>query len=222
MKLVRLLSVLLILFGEAIGCTTDSKTIPKKYSVTTAPPESPDNGAQIARRECASCHGANGEGVASSGSPTLAHQWQAYLKSQLDAYATDQRQNVAMQKIAKALSEKDRADLATYYSNLIEANSTSPKASEATVKRGKILAVKGDNRLHLQSCNSCHGAESEGARPATPRLAGQLSNYTESQLLAWKSGARKSNLGQMSEIAKKLNARDIKAVAAYFATLQAP
>ncbi|MDP3611925.1 MAG: cytochrome c4, partial [Rubrivivax sp.] len=52
-----------------------------------------------------------------------------------------------------------------------------------------------------------------------PRIGGQHGDYTEAQLLAFRSGLRANN-AQMSTIAGKMNDREIKAVADYVAGLR--
>jgi len=52
-----------------------------------------------------------------------------------------------------------------------------------------------------------------------PRLSGQHADYTTSQLTYFRDGIRKNNL-QMTQVAAKLNDREIKAVADYIAGLR--
>ena len=52
-----------------------------------------------------------------------------------------------------------------------------------------------------------------------PRLSGQHADYTAQQLVAFREGTRK-NSPQMSQIAGRLNDREIKAVADYIAGLR--
>ncbi len=65
---------------------------------------------------CNSCHGSGVGGPIET--PTLVGQHQAYLKLQLDHYATGQRRNdvyARMRTIAQRLTEEERAALAAYY-----------------------------------------------------------------------------------------------------------
>jgi cytochrome c553 len=52
-----------------------------------------------------------------------------------------------------------------------------------------------------------------------PRLSGQHADYTASQLTQFRDGVRKNNL-QMTQVAAKLNDREIKAVSDYIAGLR--
>jgi cytochrome c553 len=52
-----------------------------------------------------------------------------------------------------------------------------------------------------------------------PRLSGQHADYTASQLVQFREGVRKNNL-QMTQVAAKMNDREIKAVSDYIAGLR--
>ena len=52
-----------------------------------------------------------------------------------------------------------------------------------------------------------------------PRLSGQHADYTTSQLTSFRDGIRKNSI-QMTQVAAKLNDREIKAVADYIAGLR--
>jgi cytochrome c553 len=52
-----------------------------------------------------------------------------------------------------------------------------------------------------------------------PRLAGQHAEYTAAQLTQFREGVRKNNL-QMTQVAAKMNDREIKAVSDYIAGLR--
>jgi cytochrome c553 len=52
-----------------------------------------------------------------------------------------------------------------------------------------------------------------------PRLAGQHADYTAQQLIQYRDGVRKNNL-QMTQVAAKMNDREIQAVADYIAGLR--
>src|SRR5205814_4617968 len=67
---------------------------------------------------CASCHGARGEGNATTGYPRIAGQPQSYLARQLAAYVEGNRQNPVMGPIAKQLSPEQRQEIAAYYSKI--------------------------------------------------------------------------------------------------------
>ena len=71
----------------------------------------------------------------------------------------------------------------------------------------------------MPACAGCHGPTGSGIPVQYPRLGGQYSDYTEAQLVAFRSGARGNN-APMAAIAAKLSDREIKALADYVAGLR--
>jgi len=70
------------------------------------------------------------------------------------------------------------------------------------------------------ACARCHGFDGAAdGSGAFPKLAGQSSDYLESELRAYISGDRKNAL--MQPIAKGLNDAEIKAVSQYYVTVHA-
>jgi cytochrome c553 len=178
---------------------------------------------------CVTCHGAQGEGNASSGFPRIAGQSDYYLRKQLAAYANGARVNPIMQPIAKAMSAEQIRDAAAYYASLGgdggggAAGAASTGASAKGGARGLQLAVHGDQAKRVQACANCHGPGGAGEPPGYPYLAGQHANYLTAAMQAWKSGARKTDLsGQMVQIAHALSDDDVAALSAYFSGQPAP
>jgi cytochrome c553 len=66
---------------------------------------------------CAACHGAAGISAIPF-YPNLAGQKEAYLKKQLKAFRSGVRKDPVMGAMAKALTDQDINNLATYYSSL--------------------------------------------------------------------------------------------------------
>ena len=71
----------------------------------------------------------------------------------------------------------------------------------------------------VPACAGCHSPTGAGIPSQYPRVGGQHADYTEAQLLAFRSGARKNSV-PMSGVAAKMNDREIKAVADYMAGLR--
>jgi len=65
---------------------------------------------------------------------------------------------------------------------------------------------------------ACHGPAGAGLMPKYPRLAGQKAKYVETQLLAFKSGARVHNV--MQPIAFKMSAEQIRQVSLFVSGLK--
>jgi len=66
-------------------------------------------------------------------------------------------------------------------------------------------------------CAACHGPKGIAVAPTFPNLAGQSATYLYVQLRAFKDGARENAV--MQPLAKALSDRDIRNLAAHFASL---
>ena len=152
---------------------------------------------------CAACHGS--EGKSNNGQfPNLAAQQAAYLVSQLKAFKSASRHNTIMEPMAASLDDSDINNLAAYFSNL------------PAVKAGGDATLAKLGQTKATMCLGCHGTTAAG-NGQFPRLAGQQSDYILKQLNDFKDGARKN--AQMQAIAATLSSDDMKALAAYFASL---
>jgi cytochrome c553 len=199
-------------------------------SAVNAMPGNTDTGRQIATSgapgaaACASCHGAQGEGMAASNFPRIAGQPQAYLARQLTLYANGTRNNPIMTPIAKGLTPQQMEAVSAYYAALVAPAPKPPtKAAAQALKRGLILANTGDEKIGVQACANCHGPGGVGQPPNYPSLASQHGGYLVATLNDWKSGARKTDPSQqMNVISQRLSTTDMTALAAYYATQPAP
>lgn len=190
-------------------------------SVLAAPPPivTQGKGAAIA---CASCHGMEGAGNSAAGYPALAQLPQAYFTKQIADFKSGTRSNAVMTPIAKALTPEDAEAAASYYAALPRPRSPSAPADAGMVARGENLALNGAWDRGLPACFKCHAPGGVGVAPSFPPLAGQHVGYTVSQLQAWKTGKRTNDpLLLMKTVAEKLSDDDMRAVAAYLATLGA-
>ncbi|HET8729066.1 MAG TPA: c-type cytochrome [Alphaproteobacteria bacterium] len=171
---------------------------------------------------CASCHGRQGEGNPAAGAPRLAAQSGFYLRKQLDDYAAGTRPGDVMSKIARALSEGQRAAVSAYYAAIREAPYPPPPRGDALLlQRGAALSAAGAPDRGIRSCRECHASEGTGIPPSYPYLAGQFAGYTERQLEAWREGHRRNDpLDVMARIAERLSDDDIRALGLYFARLR--
>lgn len=165
---------------------------------------------------CAACHGADGN----SGTPDfpkLAQQHPEYLIKQLQEYKSDKRANVVMKGLASALSEQDMKNIAFWV--------TSQKAKPGFSQEKDLLALGeriyrgGIADRQVPACAGCHSPNGAGMPAQYPRLSGQHAKYTDAQLKAFRDGTRKNNQ-PMTEVAAKLNDREIKAVSDYIAGLR--
>lgn len=181
-----------------------------------------NKGAQIVQQVCVACHGADGNGTAPV-NPKLAGQHHEYLVKQLQNFkpksggADALRPNPVMSAFAAPLTDDDMQNLAAYYSG--QTLKPSVAKLKDSVELGRQIFRAGIADKGVPACAGCHGPTGAGIPAEYPRLAGQYAEYTESQLAAFRQGARKNN-AQMSAISERLSDREIKAVADYIAGLR--
>jgi len=208
------------------------------YSAATDDSKSGPPQAPAAVQTCAACHGAQGEGNASTGAPRIAGQPAQYLAKQLESYVNGSRRNPLMEPIAKGLAPADRGAVAAYYAQLgpgaagqapPTSQNTAQKTTQSTSQnttqneRGSTLATRGDEQRRVQGCINCHGPGGIGEAPGIPYLAGLDANYLAAALNAWKQGTRRNDAGQqMATVAQALAPDDVTAVAQFYAALSPP
>lgn len=188
-------------------------------AVLAAPPAivTQGKGAAIA---CAICHGEEGGGNAQAGYPALARLPAAYIAKQLADFKAGTRRNAVMSPIAAALQAEDVDAAARYFADLPRPKPAAVAADAALVARGKDLANSGDWGRQVPPCFKCHATDGTGVPPHFPPIAGQNAPYTEAQLKAWQAGTRANDPQKlMRTVARHLTADDVRAVAAYLATL---
>lgn len=179
------------------------------------------NGKGDAVPACSACHGEQGEGQPDAGFPRLAGLNAGYLADQLTSFVDKTRRNDIMAPIAAGLSDDDRKAVAAYFASLNppEAKSDTPP-DKALVAAGAVIAQRGDWSKGVPACALCHGAAGLGVGASFPHLAGQSQTYIANQLDAWKKGERSNDpMHLMAGVAGKLDDDEIKAVAAYYASL---
>jgi len=167
---------------------------------------------------CAACHGADGNSTDPQ-YPKIAQQHAGYTAKQLRDYHGGGRDNAVMAGMAQPLSEQDMLDLAAYF----ETQALTGDAAEAEqVERGQQLYRGGDLGRGVAACSACHGPTGRGNGAAGfPALAGQHAEYTEAQLMAFRSLQRHNDAGQMMRnVAGRMSDQDMKAVASYIAGLR--
>lgn len=170
---------------------------------------------------CVSCHGVEGQGVEPLG-PRLAGLSKQYISTQLQHFQAGVRQNATMMPMAMTLQGDGIEQVANYFSAK-PANEVKPVIrGEQVVFNDDTarLAYQGDWSRGLPACVTCHGPSGLGGG-LFPRLAGQQASYIKTQLLAWQSGMRKGDVdGMMANVANKLTAAEVDALANYFANLK--
>lgn len=173
-------------------------------------------GSAIATQVCAACHLSDGNRGAPA-NPILAGQHPDYLVKQLQEFKSGKRKNAIMAGFAGTLSEDDMRHVAAFYAS----KSAKPGAAKnkETLRLGEKIWRGGIADKTVPACASCHGPTGKGIPSQYPRVAGQHADYTEGQMLAFRSSAR-GNSVQMKQIAARMNDLEIKAVSDYAAGLQ--
>jgi cytochrome c553 len=122
-----------------------------------------------------------------------------------------------MKGFASDLSDEDMQNIAFWV--------TSKKSKPGFAKDKELVALGeriyrgGIADRQIAACAGCHSPNGAGMPSQYPRLSGQHADYTASQLVALRDGTRKNSV-QMSQVAAKMNDREIKAVADYIAGLR--
>jgi cytochrome c553 len=165
---------------------------------------------------CAACHGADGN-AGSPAYPKLSQQHPEYLVKQLQEFKADKRNNAVMKGFASALSDADMKNIA-YWLTAQKAKTGFAKDKEL-VSLGERIYRGGIADRQVPACAGCHSPNGAGLPAQYPRLSGQHADYSVAQLVAFRDGVRKNSL-QMSQVAAKMNDREIKAVADYIAGLR--
>jgi cytochrome c553 len=169
---------------------------------------------------CTACHGAEGNSVNPLW-PNIAGQNATYIVAQLLAFKSGDRQDPLMAPQAMMLSDDDVANLAVYYESLPAAAQAVSDAS--SVDKGEAIYRGGDSENGVAACLACHGPTGRGNPAANyPAIQGQHAAYTEKQLRDYASGSRTTDgtTRIMRDIAERLDADDVKAVASYIQGLR--
>jgi cytochrome c553 len=172
---------------------------------------------------CQSCHGSEGGGQEAAGFPRLAGLNAAYLRRQLDAFASGTRENPVMRPMATALSQDERQAMADYYSKLPVPSAPAHGTDASADSPGATLALRGRWSRQVPACEQCHGPGGVGVGEHFPPLVGQPAGYLANQLKAFRQGSRRNDpLGLMRHLSKALDDQDIQAVSDWFAVQRIP
>lgn len=169
---------------------------------------------------CSACHGADGNSISPLW-PNIAGQAAKYTVAQLKAFKDGKRADPLMTSQAMLLSDEDMMDLAVYFETLPAA--AQAVADPSLVNRAEALFRGGNTADGIAACIACHGPTGRGNPAAAyPALNGQHAAYTAKQLKDYASGARQSDgaTRMMRQIAERLSADDIEALASYIQGLK--
>lgn len=173
-------------------------------------------GEAIFSQACVACHAADGNSTTPA-NPKLAQQHPEYLIKQLHEFKSGKRANAVMSGMVAALSDDDMRNI-SYWLTSKQGKPGFAKEKD-TVAWGERIYRGGIPDRQIAACVSCHSPNGAGMPAQYPRLSGQHADYTASQLVQFRDGVRK-NSTQMTQVAAKMNDREIKAVSDYIAGLR--
>ncbi len=190
---------------------------PASAAVELAKADKPDvvKGEASFTSACVACHGPEGNSVVPV-NPKLAQQHPEYLLKQLQEFKAGKRANPVMSGMAATLSEADMKNI-VYWLNSRTAKPGFAK-DRVLVSLGESIFRGGIADRQVPACAGCHSPNGAGIPAQFPRLSGQHADYAVAQLTAFRDGVRK-NSAQMTQVAAKMNDREIRAVADYVAGL---
>ncbi len=177
----------------------------------------------IVNQVCAGCHAADGNSQIAV-NPKLAGQIPEYLYKQLTKFKAAagkkaERENPVMAGMVANLSTQDMRNLAAYFAGQVAKPGVAK--SKDLVALGQRIYRGGIASEGIAACASCHGPNGAGMPAQYPRLSGQHAEYVETQLKAFRIGARANDPNaSMRGVAGRLSDREIAAVADYIAGLR--
>jgi len=228
MKLLASLLMAASLAATAISSSAQHAPAPAAAASAAAPAAAAPAAAPVAAKPdlvqgeskftavCAACHGADGNsGIPAN--PKLAQQHPEYLVKQLQEFKNGKRPSPVMQAFAAQLSDADMKNISWW----LAAKKTKPgfAKDKELVALGERIYRGGIADRQIAACAGCHSPSGAGMPAQYPRLGGQHADYTAAQLIGFRDHGRKNSL-QMSQVAAKLNDREIRAVADYIAGLR--
>ena len=165
---------------------------------------------------CMACHGTDGNSAIAA-NPKLSQQHPEYLVKQLQEFKSGKRKNAVMQGFAASLSDDDMRNMAYW----VASKSAKPgfAKDKELVALGERIYRGGIADRQIAACAGCHSPNGAGIPAQYPRLSGQHADYTAAQLNMFRDGSRGNSL-QMTQVAAKLNDKEIKAVSDYIAGLR--
>lgn len=189
-----------------------------------APPPFEDSMAQRVLA-CTACHGDQGRAGPDGYYPRLAGKPAGYLHHQLLNFRDGRRHYGLMTRMVDPLSDAYLLEIARHFSAL-ELPYPPPApvtASPGLLHRGEVLARQGDAARGVPACTQCHGTRLTGVAPDIPGLLGLPRDYLNAQIGAWQTQQRRAHAPDcMAQIAGRMDATDVSAVAAWLAAQPVP
>lgn len=209
-------------FAVAVAQTAGAQATPSAAADPTAGVE--DTMAQR-MQACVVCHGKEGRATNVGYFPRIAGKPAGYIYNQLQNFKTGRRRNDTMNHLVQHLSDDYLHDIANYFSALdlpyppAQRHGLSAEQQRVAEK----LVFEGVPERDIPACVACHGEQMAGMLPAMPGLLTLPADYLLGQLGAWRTGQRKAKAPDcMAEVAKRLSADEIGAVARWLSAQTLP
>ena len=166
--------------------------------------------------QCASCHGADGQGLLDGSTPRIAGQHASVLIKQLVDFRYGKRWDFRMEQRANRHlgAYQDIADVASYLSR-------QPRKSSVFAVDSETLAL--GQKLYAERCATCHGRQGEGdGAKKVPMLAGQHPAYLLRQMYDAVDERRPELSRLHSQQIKPLDFEQLRALADFLARIDTP
>ena len=176
-------------------------------------------------KACSACHGDQGRASPEGYFPRLAGKPADYLFRQMLNFRDGRRSHTQMSYLLANLTDDYLREMAGYFAQreVPYPAPLRPQASPAVLDQGRALVMQGDAARGLPACVACHGAAMTGVLPAVPGLLGLSRDYLNSQLGAWRTGARHAQAPDcMAAIARKLSVQEVGALSSWLAAQPVP
>ena len=177
----------------------------------------PDRQAgEVMFRQCALCHGKDGQGILGGKYPRIGGLPQYYLLNALEDYRSGDRGYDAMLVVGglKNAEDQDLVNLAAYVSAL-DVDLDVPGPADGDARKG--------GRIYKSDCKTCHGRAGEGkSRKESPPLRGQYHEYLARQIDMFKSKERIHADDPDDETFADYEDEDLLNILAFIATLDDP
>jgi cytochrome c553 len=167
----------------------------------SAPPVMPYEAGKEKSKECAQCHGEDGNSR-TPGVPTLAGQQPVYFVAAIQEYLRGLRKASPMHEMIKHLERADKENLALFYASQVPVER--PSAPLGDPVAGEPLTAV---------CGGCHGSYGLSYDAATPTLAGQDAQYLVDAIKGYR--LTRKNAVMQRQIAK-LTDDEIANIAAFY------
>lgn len=191
-------------------------------SAKAAPKADAARGQPIASTLCGACHAPDGNSAIVT-NPKLAGQHADYLYKQMSNFKgadgkAPERISPIMNGMIAAFDEGQMRDMAAYFAAQKPQGGVAKEAQ--TMEYAQKLYRAGDLNKGLPACAGCHGPAGAGIPAQFPRIAGQHTEYIETQLKAFRDKVRTNDSNQMMRmIAIKMTDPEIKALSDYISGL---